>query len=417
VTAPCELTGATWRRTEPAAHAYGACARRDDVTTIICARNAAATIARAVASALPQCGRVLLVDDWSTDDTVTRARAAGAIDVVVPASHGSLGMVRQCGLDAVTTPYLVWLDADDEFLPDRVPRLVAGLERERSDIAADGVELVDGLTGESRGYAEIPLFVRRAPIRLFERMYLPGPGVIAARTTAARAIGYDPSLHGSEDTDLLLRALAAGARLTLGQEIGYRLYAYPDSLSRRRENQRTMYRRVLHKHPYNLVADWYAAAAVRPILTTWALVSIALFREDYEAALEFINRAEALSGASSEIVEPDGPCPYPEYWRIWFARGTTLLLRGDTRESVAGLRQALAGLRTPETLNNLGVALARIGDRTASDEQFAQALALRPGYADPRVNLASSAPTRITTHPLRVELARQDYHGTHAAPS
>jgi tetratricopeptide (TPR) repeat protein len=252
-------------------------------------------------------------------------------------------------------------------------------------------------------------------VRLFERMYLPGPGVIAVRTAAARAIGYDPALHGCEDVDFMLRALAAGRRLTLAREIGYRLYAYPNSLSRRRDNQRAMYRRALDKHPYDRVAGSYAAAAVEPIVTAWALVSIALFREDYGAALEFITRAETLSGASGAadaIVEPGGPCPYPERWRIWFTRGTTHLLRGDAREAAVVLRNALERLRTPETLNNLGVALARTGGRAESDELFEQALASRPGYADARDNLASSDPARITTHPLRVEPARQDYAET-----
>jgi glycosyltransferase involved in cell wall biosynthesis len=389
-------------------------ASRDDVTTIICARDAAATIARAVASAAPQCGRILLVDDWSTDDTVAHACAAATVDVTRPSHHGSMGETRQCGLDAVTTPYLVWLDADDAFLPGRVARLIDGLEREGGDIAADGVELVDGPTGAPRGLAMIPAFVRRAPVRLFERMYLPGPGVIAARTAFARSIGYDPALHGCEDADFLLRALAAGARLTMEREIGYRLYAYPASLSRQRDRQRAMYRLVLAKHSYDHVSELYARASVHPVTTAWALVSFALFRDDYPAALELIGRAEALSHACDEIIEPDGPCPHPERWRVSFARGTTYLLRGDTNEAMVELERARTRQETAETLNNLGVARARLGDRTHADMLFTRALALRDGYADPRENLASSSPDRVTTHPLRFETARQDYAAVQA---
>jgi hypothetical protein len=383
--------------------------RRDDVTAVVCARNAAATIARAVTSAVSQCGRILLVDDWSSDDTVACARAAGVTEVVTPPHHGSMGMTRQYGLDAVTTPYLVWLDADDELLPGRVERLLAALEREDGDLASDGVELVDGPTGELRGRAEIPSFVRRAPVRLFERMYLPGPGVIAARTAAARSIGYDAALHGCEDADFLLRALAGGMRLTMETAIGYRLYTYPDSLSRDRDRQRAMYRLVLDKHAYDRVSERYAAAAVNPVVTAWALVSIALFRDDYPAALEFIARAERLSQAFDDVVELDGPCPYPERWRVAFARGTVYLLLGNAYEAAAALEQACERLATPETLNNLGVAAACAGDRARAVPLFERALAMRPGYADPRENLASPVPARITTHPLRVETARQDY--------
>jgi glycosyltransferase involved in cell wall biosynthesis len=387
---------------------------REDVTTIICARDAAATIARAVASAAPQCGRIVLVDDWSTDDTVARAHAAAAIDVIKPSHHGTMGITRQCGLDAVTTPYLVWLDADDEFLPGRVAGLIAALERDGTDLAADGVELMDGQTGDACGIAAIPDFVRRAPIRLFERMYLPGPGVIAARTAFARTVGYDSALHGCEDADFLLRALAAGARMSVESRIGYRLYAYPASLSRQRDRQRAMYRVALGKHPYDRVRELYTRAGVDPVTTGWALVSIALFREDYGAALDTIDRTEALSRGRDEIAEPDGPCPYPEHWRVAFARGTTHLLRGAPDQAVAALVRACESLETPESLNNLGVAWALLGDHQQAASLFARALALRGGYADARENLSSASPARITTHPLRVETARQDYTAAHS---
>jgi glycosyltransferase involved in cell wall biosynthesis len=387
-----------------------------EITTIICARNAANTIARAVRSAAAQCDRILLVDDFSSDDTISRARAVAPVEIVSPPHHGTMGETRQCGLDAVTTPLLVWLDADDEFLPGRVEQLVERLHDH--ELASDGVEIVDGLTNAARGTAVTPAFVRRAPVRLFERMYLPGPGVIAAQTAFARCIGYDEGLHGCEDVDFLLRAIANGGRLAFVEDMGYRLHAYPTSLSRDRDRQRRMYRATLEKHAYDDVRALYLASGVPAVVTAWALVSMAMFREDYMAALRFIAEAEVFRGthddsepedAEPEVVEPDGPCPFPESWRIAFSRGTALLLLQDTPAACDELERARHLIANAETLNNLGVAYARRGERSGANSVFEQAVALRPEYADARENLAADAPSRITTHPLRVETARQDY--------
>jgi glycosyltransferase involved in cell wall biosynthesis len=379
------------------------------VTTVICARNAARTIARAVASAASQSDRILLVDDFSSDDTVDRAREVASIDVISPSDHGPMGETRQCGLDAVATPYLVWLDADDEFLPGRVARLIDTLEQSGADLATDGVELVDGVTGRGRGIATIPEFVRRAPVRLFERMYLPGPGVPAARTSFARRIGYDVSLHRCEDVDFLLRAIAAGARLGMLGEVGYRLHAYPGSLSRDRDRQRDMYRHALGKHTYERVTALYAASRLDPIVTAWALVSIAMFRGHYDAALGFIAAADASAAGSDIVVEAEEPYPYRQEWRIAFARGTAQLLLGDTSAAASCLQRACDLMANAEALNNLGVACWRLGARLRARDCFEQALARRPEYADAQDNRVASEPSRITTHPLRVQAARQDY--------
>ena len=104
---------------------------------MIAARNAAATIERAMESAVAQDGcSIVLVDDFSTDDTVALAKEIGGtrLGVVRPARHQSLGLTRQAGLDAVTTPFGVWLDSDDELLPGRVARLIGALESDQARV-------------------------------------------------------------------------------------------------------------------------------------------------------------------------------------------------------------------------------------------------------------------------------------------
>lgn len=383
-----------------------------EATIVIPARNAAATIERAIASALDQGDySLLLVDDCSEDDTVERSRklAGPRLNIVRPARHRTLGFARQAGLEAVKTPFLVWLDADDELLPGRVDRLLDAMETGRSDIAADGAEIVDGATGRLTALSPIPAFLRSAqpPVREFERNYLPGDGVVAFRTERLKLLGYDVTL--SSDIDVILRAIVGGCRFSLLDAIGYRIYTYPASLSRRPVVQRQMYRAALLKHSYECVRQLYLQARYGPRITAWGLVSMALFRQEYDQALSFVDEASSLITDPAEILEPEGPVPLPEAWRVSFHRGTILLLMGRFAESRRPLEQAESLRSTPEGSNNLGVALFRAGEKQRAKACFESAMSRFPRFLDARVNLESEVPARVTSHPLRPPTSRNDY--------
>jgi glycosyltransferase involved in cell wall biosynthesis len=383
-----------------------------EATIVIPARNASATVERAIASALEQGDYpLLLIDDFSQDDTVARAKklAGTRLSIVRPSEHRTLGFARQAGLDAVKTPFLVWSDADDELLPGRVDRLVEAMKRERTDIAADGAEIVDGATGRLTGISRIPAFLREAqpPVREFERNYLPGDGVAAFRTRSLARLGYDAVI--SSDMDVILRAIVAGYRFSLLDEIGYRIHAYPRSLSRFGTELRRTYQSALLKHSYERVRQLYLQAPYNPRITAWGLVSMALFRQEYEPALSFVGEAAGLMTDPAEIIEPDGPMPLPEGWRAGFYRGTILLLMNRDIEARLPLEQAEAILSTPEGNNNLGVALFRSGEKHRARTCFENALTKFPDFLDARTNLESEEPCRITSHPLRTLAFRKDY--------
>ncbi|HYE85409.1 MAG TPA: glycosyltransferase [Vicinamibacterales bacterium] len=369
-------------------------------TVIIVARDAGRTIARAVRSAVAEApARILVVDDHSSDDTAAIARAEGGdrIDVIQTVEHRTLGFARQTGLMAVRTGHAVWLDADDELLPGRVARLLAALTDTGASIAADGAEFVDEATG-SIVSAPIPAVLRHgeAAVRLFERNYLPGPGVIAVRTDAAAAIGYDSALHGAEDIDFLLRAIAAGQRSTFVDAIGYRCHASPTSHSRDLTRQRAMYTRALRKHDYSSVRRLYIEAGEERA-AWWALASMAIYRDEYGAAYGFLTEARRAAAAGEDT------------WRFDFQGGTLQLLMGRPQVAHRLLAAAERLQPTPEGANNLGVATAQMGDRRGADALFQAALERLPGYRDALVNLTSVPAAHITSHPLRSEPNRQDY--------
>jgi len=384
---------------------------------VIVARNAARTIRRALASALAEGNYpIILVDDCSQDDTVAVAEneARGRIQVHRLCRHTSLGYARQTALQSIETPYGVWLDADDELLPRRVATMTRELEAGGADIVSDGLEIVDGETGLHLGTAAIPEFLRAAkiPARLFERNYLPGIGVVGFRTDFARRIRFDPHLHGAEDVDFVLRSMSRGGRFTLLEDIGYRSYAYPGSISRHADNQRSMYRIALLKHSYDDVRKLCSLAGHDERITAWCLVSMAIFRRDFPAASAFIEEAASWVGDPDEILEPDGPFPLSEGWRLCFHRGTLLLQLGRTAHSVPILEKAMDICPSAEVANNLGVARSRLGERAQARRLFETALFLFPEFADARVNLESREAERVTTHPLRTHVCRRDYSDT-----
>ncbi len=389
------------------------------LTVLIAARDAASTIQRAVRSATnPAITEIVLVDDFSSDDTVALARAAAGrpLRVVRPMEHRSLGFTRQTGLDALETPRGVWLDADDEMLPDRAWRLMRQLDT-GTDFVADGVEIVD--TDGATRTLPLPAFLRdsRAAVRLFERNYLPGIGVTAFRTDAARAIGYDATLHGAEDVDLVLRAVAGGARFAFVAAPGYRIHASPVSLSRDRDNQRAMYARVLRKHSYADVRRLYEAAGYDARVTVWGLVSMAIFRQEFDVAWQVLEEVGTLVTDPAVVLEPDGPCTAPEGWRLAFHRGTLALLQDQIAVAAEALAEAERLHPTAEGANNLGVVLGRLDRLDDARGWFQTSLARFSAGRDAADNLAAACPDRIITHPLRRFGARLDYPAVPASAS
>lgn len=96
----------------------------------------------------------ILIDDGSTDDTAAIFENAAASDprfrmLRHEASLG-LGAARNVGLDLVDTPFLGFLDGDDELTPTALERFLTTLDRTGSDFVA-AAYVRSRLVGE--GYA------------------------------------------------------------------------------------------------------------------------------------------------------------------------------------------------------------------------------------------------------------------------
>jgi glycosyltransferase involved in cell wall biosynthesis len=85
------------------------------VTAVIAAHDEAAQIEACIAS-VEWASEVIVVENDSTDDTIDRARGAGA--TVISPKFTTIGAARNHAIDRVKTPWVFVLDADERCTPE-----------------------------------------------------------------------------------------------------------------------------------------------------------------------------------------------------------------------------------------------------------------------------------------------------------
>jgi succinoglycan biosynthesis protein ExoU len=220
------------------------------VGVLIAAKDAAATIGRAVASALaqPQVTEVIVVDDGSADDTAARALrhddGTGRVRVRRMPDSGGPAAARNLALALATAPVVAILDADDHFLPGRIAALLAAGGADW-DFLADGLLMVpDGapLAAARRQDVRARVGADMLSLETFIAGCMPRPRqtrqelgfmkpLIRRDFLDRTGLRYDPGLRLGEDTALYARALLHGARFRLVPGCFYVAVRRADSLS------------------------------------------------------------------------------------------------------------------------------------------------------------------------------------------
>jgi glycosyltransferase involved in cell wall biosynthesis len=212
------------------------------VSVIIPAYRAAATIGRTLASLAAQTSRpaeVVVIDDCSADGTVAAAEACraalGGIRLVVlrqPANLGA-GAARNRGLLAASQPLVGFLDADDEWLPEKLETSVVRLEASGADLVAHDVLIASHGREEYRDCARhCPADPEEVFPALFVRGFVTTSTVVARRSVLLAAGGFDPSLRSGQDYDLWLAACALpGVRLVVFSGGHTRWHEMPGSIT------------------------------------------------------------------------------------------------------------------------------------------------------------------------------------------
>jgi glycosyltransferase involved in cell wall biosynthesis len=102
------------------------------VSTIIPTFNSAATLPAAIDSALAQeieGHEIIVVDDGSTDDTESVLKSYGERIEVIQQENRGQSTARNVAIERAAGLHIAFLDADDIWLPGRLSKTIAALER------------------------------------------------------------------------------------------------------------------------------------------------------------------------------------------------------------------------------------------------------------------------------------------------
>ena len=220
------------------------------ISIAIATYNAAKFVEAAIRSALTQSiydVEVIVVDDCSTDDTLTiverLARADARVRVEQLPENRGPAAARNRALASARGRWFAVLDSDDLFLPERSERLIAAAEQQGADIIADN-PVVFYHADEAAPHLFLPtpqlprwltLEDYLAETRLFERGTGYGYLKPIVRMDRLRRSGlqYDESLRIAEDDDLIVRMLIHGLSYWIDPLPTYGYRKHKESISHR----------------------------------------------------------------------------------------------------------------------------------------------------------------------------------------
>lgn len=229
-----------------------------DVSVIMPAYNAAATVERALASIAAQTVKpreVIVVDDGSTDQTVRRIQAmAGRMNGIAlrafsQANQGA-GAARNRAVATATGAWLAFLDSDDEWLPLKLQR---SLEvSEAHDLIMSSHNLFNvGPRGESLNDSRARWLKNPDdPYRtLFLRGFISSSTVLVRREAVVAVGGFDATLRSAQDYELWLAVLArAGKRFQTFADPLLRYTLAPQGITSRIDRKVACSLAILRRH-------------------------------------------------------------------------------------------------------------------------------------------------------------------------
>ena len=210
------------------------------VTVLIPAYNAARTIERALASVWRQnypAMEVIVVDDCSTDDTGLQVEkmTGGNLSLIRLDRNRGVSGALNVGIRQARNDYIAFLDADDEWLADKLIKQLPVIEAHPDmTLIACGGESVDpaGRTFDTFGLELPPHSPREFWRALLVKTYFSRSSVIARRARLLEVGGFDEALMVSEDQDMWIKLATSGETGFL-PEVLVRIYNMPDSLGAR----------------------------------------------------------------------------------------------------------------------------------------------------------------------------------------
>lgn len=189
------------------------------ISVVIPTYNYAHTLPRAVGSVLPQleplASELLVIDDGSTDDTrpvlSSLLAEAGPNMRVLHKENGGPASVRNLGIAQTRGRYLLFLDADDELMPDALQQLTAHIARHPESRMIIGEHCSISTDGRQRRHPVRPLpsnAQARVRAYLLEKTLALSNGACAMHREVFASGNYPEALRSTEDIPVFAQVLA-----------------------------------------------------------------------------------------------------------------------------------------------------------------------------------------------------------------
>lgn len=204
------------------------------VSVIIPTFNAAAYVGQAISSALASqevVVEVIVVDDGSDDYTWQVLEGYGAAVRKTRQDRGGPYRARNLGAELARADWLAFLDADDDWRPDKLAKQLALADEQTGLIYTDRLNFGDYTRFKERQSDSVALWEGDVFEPLLLGNFISLSSVLMRKSWFEKLGGFAVERRGVQDWDLWLRYAAEGGRVKLCREPLTRYRIHPGQMS------------------------------------------------------------------------------------------------------------------------------------------------------------------------------------------
>ncbi len=184
------------------------------ISVVIPAFNAERHIGRAVRSVLAQtraADEIIVVDDGSTDGTAEAVRSFGETVRLIQQPNAGASVARNTGIEAAAGEWIAFLDADDEWLPEKLdaqqslhqqyPNLKWGYSNFSRPLMKDQLRAHQPLPAHTKRFVVFDDY-----LQAYCRGLYAWTGTLMVHRSVFETVGgFEPGMKRAQDTDLWFR--------------------------------------------------------------------------------------------------------------------------------------------------------------------------------------------------------------------